>query len=120
MPSAQTSSKRSRWWFRTWPIQFARSNLLAAGTLQFTVPGGNERSEDLWSGEHSFMFSGNNELALQIKAYIEKRMVELRRQQSPSPGAGLADEIRKLADMRTAGILTDEEFKAAKRRLINA
>lgn len=35
-----------------------------------------------------------------------------------SVGTGLADEVKKLADLRDAGILTEEEFDAAKRRLI--
>ena len=34
--------------------------------------------------------------------------------------SGMADEIRKLADLRNEGLLTDEEFEIGKRRLLEA
>jgi hypothetical protein len=33
--------------------------------------------------------------------------------------SSLSDELSKLADLKFQGILSDEEFQAAKRRLIN-
>jgi Short C-terminal domain len=37
----------------------------------------------------------------------------------PSPPTGVADEIAKLAQLREAGVLTDEEFAAQKAKLLN-
>jgi hypothetical protein len=37
----------------------------------------------------------------------------------PSPQTGVADEIAKLAQLREAGVLTDEEFAAQKAKLLN-
>lgn len=39
---------------------------------------------------------------------------------SATPVPGLADELRKLADLRDAGVLTPDEFAAAKARLLAA
>jgi hypothetical protein len=38
----------------------------------------------------------------------------------PSPdGALIADELRKLADLRAEGVLTDDEFAAQKAKLLD-
>ena len=36
----------------------------------------------------------------------------------PAGGAELADQLSRLADLRSAGLLTDDEFAAAKARLL--
>jgi len=36
----------------------------------------------------------------------------------PAGGAELADQLSRLADLRSAGLLTDDEFAAAKTRLL--
>lgn len=36
----------------------------------------------------------------------------------PAAGAELADQLSRLADLRSAGLLTDDEFAAAKARLL--
>ena len=37
---------------------------------------------------------------------------------APAAGVDIMDELQKLADMKAAGILTDEEFAAAKGKLL--
>ena len=37
---------------------------------------------------------------------------------APAAGASLMDELSKLADLKAAGVLTDEEFAAAKAKLL--
>jgi Short C-terminal domain len=37
---------------------------------------------------------------------------------APSPGGDLTSELQKLASLKQAGILTDEEFAAAKAKLL--
>ncbi len=101
-------------------IQFKKSGLIS-GYLQFTIPGGNESRGGAFaaaSDENTFMFKGQNELALEIKGYIEKRIQELHKPQATSSSLSISDEIQKLAEMKAKGILSDEEFQAAKRRLI--
>ena len=100
-------------------IQFKKSGL-TSGYLQFTIPGGNESRAGVFaaaSDENSFMFVRQNDLAIEIKEYIEGRIQELRKPQASSSSI-VADEIQKLADMRAKGILSEEEFQAAKRRLL--
>jgi GYF domain 2/Short C-terminal domain/Domain of unknown function (DUF4429) len=107
-------------------IQFKEAGTFTSGYLQFTVPGGNESRGGLMaaaSDENTFMFTkdeNGNERAKEIKNFIENQVQELR---APKPGAAVAqasvaDEIKKLAELKEQGILTDEEFQAAKRRLI--
>jgi hypothetical protein len=100
-------------------LQFKKSGL-TSGYLQFTVPGGNESERGVFaaaSNENTFMFAGHNEMALEIKDYIEKRMMELRRPEPPSSNNRLSDELQKLANMKEAGILSEEEFMNAKRKM---
>ncbi|CAK9108296.1 Uncharacterized protein SCF082_LOCUS50372 [Durusdinium trenchii] len=101
-------------------IQFKKAGL-TSGYLQFTIPGGNESKAGLFSAasdENTFMFSGRNELAEEIKNYIEQRTREVRNPQDSSDRSSVADELQKLADLKVQGILSDEEFQSAKRRLI--
>ncbi len=37
---------------------------------------------------------------------------------APAPGGDLMDELSKLADLKAAGVLSDEEFAAAKAKLL--
>lgn len=108
-------------------IQF-KSAGFTSGYIQFTIAGGNESRGGVFDAagdENTFMFSGsgsNNQIAEIIKNYIETRIQELR---SPKPApsgnsGGIADEIRKLADLKAQGVLSDAEFQAAKAKLLGA
>jgi len=101
-------------------IQFKASGL-TNGYIQFTIPGSNESQGGLFaaaSDENTFMFSGQNDLASKIKSHIEHKVMELRRPQRATPPSSVADELQKLATLKAQGILSDEEFLAAKQRLI--
>ena len=39
---------------------------------------------------------------------------------TPTPGKSLAEELRELAELRDAGILTNEEFAAQKARILDS
>ena len=96
---------------------------LTRGYIQFTVPGGNESRGGIFSAvrdENTFMFvREHNDLMAEIKDFIERRTAELRAPQSrPSP-ASLSDELQKFAHLHAQGILSAEEFQAAKNRLIS-
>ncbi|MBI3911249.1 MAG: SHOCT domain-containing protein [Armatimonadetes bacterium] len=101
-------------------IQFKKSGL-TSGYLQFTIPGGNESRRGVLaaaSDENTFMFAGQNELALKIKEYIEAQMKRLRTPQGSHP-LSLAEELTRLAEMRERGLLSDDEFQRAKARLLS-
>jgi len=104
-------------------IQFKQASSLVNGYLQFTVPGGNESAGGITgavSDENSFMFRDkkNNEMAQQIKDYIESTISKLHAPQAAAAAPSLSDELLKLSQLKDQGILTDEEFQAAKEKLM--
>lgn len=111
-------------------IQLKKAGL-TAGYIQFTLPGGNESRSginDAFRDENSFAFSlKENETVQKIKEYIEKRMRELRQPQPTqaasvgpsSGGTSIADALIKLAEMKSQGLLSDDEFAAAKKRILS-
>jgi hypothetical protein len=102
-------------------IQFKKSGL-RNGYIRFTILGRKQNEVGVFnpvSDENTFTFTGNNELALQIKDYIEKRLLESRKPLTFSSSSSVADELLKLSDMVTKGILSEEEFQSLKRRLIS-
>ena len=93
-------------------VAFKKSGFVC-GYLQFTIPGSIEGRGDVIDtvmNENSFMFKGQNELAQEIKNYVEKRIQELHRPQTVPSSGSIADELQKLADLKTKGILSEEEF----------
>jgi|GEM_PF-1104402 len=104
-------------------IQFKKSGVLS-GYLQFSIPGGNESRRGILAAtkdENTFMFAGPkaNEEAIKIKDYIEQGIAKIRApQHAAAAPASVADELMKLADLRSKGILSDEEFAAAKASLL--
>ena len=66
------------------------------------------------------MFAGkeNNDLAREIKEYIEKAVLKLLAPQETTLPSNLSDELQKLAQLKEKGILSDDEFQTAKRKLI--
>ncbi len=104
-------------------VQIKQLGMLS-GYLQFTISGGNESRGgilDATKDENTFMFRGseNNELAIKVKNYITSVVKEMRAPKVISTQANLADEIEKLAKLREQGILSEQEFQAAKAKLIN-
>jgi 3-oxoacyl-ACP reductase-like protein len=37
---------------------------------------------------------------------------------APAAGGGIADQLQQLADLKQSGVLSDEEFEAAKQKLL--
>jgi hypothetical protein len=78
----------------------------------------------LISGElkHAIMFSKKDQESFEkIRDFVNERIEQIRIN-SPSAAApskgSLADEIKKLSDLRDAGILTEEEFNQQKKKLL--
>jgi DNA-directed RNA polymerase subunit RPC12/RpoP len=104
-------------------VQFKASGIVFSGYIQFTILGGNESRSGIFGAtkdENTFMFAGtkSNDLAIEIKTYIDSALRKLRKPQADLPTRSLSDELQKLAGLKEQGILSDEEFKDAKKRLI--
>ena len=73
------------------------------------------------TGGHTAVVKGlPKKQASEAKELIEERIAASRdrRQDSASASISTADELAKLAALRDAGVLTDEEFASAKRQLL--
>jgi hypothetical protein len=65
------------------------------------------------------VFQTHSWMALDLKAKLAPVLSHFRQPSSPeAPLASGADEIRKLAELRDAGVLTEEEFQAKKSDLL--
>lgn len=108
---------------------------MMSAVLEVTTPAYQGRSKDFWSsGKNEDPWKVSNCLpgskALFCQGEGAERIEELRRrvrqakQTSPTvtPAAAVdpAEQIRKLAELREAGVLTLEEFDEAKRRILEA
>ena len=106
-------------------VQFKEAGTVVSGYIQFTLPGGNESKGGIFAAtkdENTFMFAQkkNNELAIKIKNYIDSAIKKLRTPQPISHTSSLSDELNKLGGLKKQGILTEEEFLAAKKKLLEA
>jgi hypothetical protein len=103
--------------------------------LEVTTPAYQGRSKDFWSaGKNEDPFKVSNCLpgskALFCQGEGAARIEELRnrvrqakqhaRSPAPTPAVDPAEQIRKLAELRDTGILTEAEFAEAKARIIGA
>lgn len=104
-------------------IQFKKAGALTNGYIQFSFSGGKEDQGGLFDAtkdENTIMFSKKQQPAFEkIKLTIEEKIESLHNQASPSATmVDVADEIKKLAELKDSGILTEEEFEAKKRQLL--
>ncbi|KZE67656.1 hypothetical protein AWM68_17945 [Fictibacillus phosphorivorans] len=105
-------------------IQFKPGGSITNGFIQFAFSGGDETKGGLFDAvndENSIMFKKKqNGDFLKIKELIEEK-----REQISTPSiiqvsttSDVPDQIKKLADLRDSGILTEEEFSAKKKQLL--
>lgn len=105
-------------------VQFKEAGSVFSGYIQFTISGGNESKGGLFAAttdENTFMFAHkkNNELAIKIKEYITSAVRNMHKPQvAQTSTINLSDELKKLAELKEQGILTEEEFIASKNKLL--
>lgn len=93
------------------------------GFIQLSVLGGVEKKGGAFNAtqdENTVMFTYKyNDLAKEIRAFIEKRIIELRNSNSPVVNQiSAADEILKYKKLLDSGIITEEEFNQKKKSLL--
>ena len=103
-------------------IQFKDAGMMTSGYIQFAFIGGHETKGGLFnatSDENTVMFTRKQQSDfVAFRAELEKRRAALA---SPVPQArsgDLASQLQGLADLRKRGVLSEEEFTAAKARLL--
>jgi len=104
-------------------VQFKEAGAVFSGYLQFTIPGGNESKGGIFAAtkdENTFMFAHakKNTLAKEIKEHIDGAIRRSQAPQTAAPATNLSDELQKLAQLKDQGVLSEDEFKAAKNKLI--
>lgn len=107
-------------------IQWRDPSAVFSGHIQFTIMGGSSDSRAGSLDENSMMFNGNDKAEFaRLKAEVEKRMAVFRQARLGGPAAAapaapdFADQIRKMSELRDAGILTEDEFSAKKADLLS-
>lgn len=98
-------------------VQLKKAGMVA-GYIQFSVTGGNEAKSGLFQSsmdENSVNFhvyGGKNERFEECKRLVEERITQ------GKSGHSSLDELSKLADLKTKGVITEEEFQAKKKLLL--
>ncbi|SFG08865.1 Short C-terminal domain-containing protein [Novosphingobium sp. CF614] len=107
-------------------IQLRRPSLLTAGYFQITLPGGIEGRGgiiDATKDENTVMFAKKQIGAFEmVQREIESRLAASRQSSSITPSAPDTDPltaIRKLGELREAGMISEGEFEAKKAELLS-
>ena len=107
-------------------IQVQPANLFNPGRIIFSYPGSKPFTggyEETKEDPDIFLFGTElNQQVVDFKNAVETIMSSMR-QPAPPPlparaPVSLPDEIRKLAELKQQGLLSDEEFEAAKKKLL--
>lgn len=97
--------------------------MITLGYILFSYAGSKPFMGGIWEATQdpdAFLFTSDlNGQVAEFKAKVEARMREAKQ---PAPAhnssVSLTDELRKLAELRQEGILSQEEFEAAKKKLL--
>ena len=93
------------------------------GYIHFSVLGNIDRQRggvfDATRDENSVMFHpGHLPEFLAIRSYVESRLVGGAAAGTPAEGGSVVAELKAIAELRDAGILTEAEFEAKKTELL--
>ena len=96
-------------------VQFKEAGSWLAGFIQFSIKGGFEWQGQVNQDENALQFDkALNVEFLALRDFVQERMAS----GTGSGGAGIADELTKLADLRDQGVLTEQEFLDQKAKLL--
>ena len=93
-------------------IQVRHADLLNAGRIVFLYPGSTEDPDVFHFGMEL------NQKVDEFKSTVDSIMRSIRQTPLVAASANLPEEIRKLADLKQQGLLSEKEFEAAKKKLL--
>jgi len=103
-------------------IQFKKAGFATNGYMQFAFMGGTENKKGLFSAvndENTIMFTKKQQADFEkIKEEIESLRSSLRAGKGAMSGVSVADELKKFAELRDQGIISDSEFDSKKTELL--
>lgn len=104
-------------------IQMKPGGLFSAGYILFSYAGSKPYAGGMFAATEDpdafFFAQGLNEQVASFKSKVEKIMRDSKQSPSSSNSSGtLTDELRKLAELKQQGILSQEEFDVAKKKLL--
>lgn len=110
-------------------VQWKPPGAMVRGFIQFTVPGGNEgrshagrQTSDAAKDENSVLIDRSQREAFErLREAVEQAIAQrgIPTQSAAAP-VSVGDELAKLAALHQQGVLSEEEFAAAKARLIGS
>ncbi len=96
---------------------------MSNGYIQFTVPGGVESKKGLLQAtedENTVMFTSRHKDEFgAIRDYIEARIASRSSGGSAPSGESAIDKLKKLGELRDAGVVSEAEFELKKRELLD-
>ncbi|MBQ7105201.1 MAG: SHOCT domain-containing protein [Bacilli bacterium] len=106
-------------------VQFKKSNTFTRGFLQFIVPGTAEAKKNSYDENIVYFkdawgnFDEENKNAEFIKKYIEEYNMRQNELKQVVNSSSNFDEIKKLKELLDINAITQEEFEAKKKELLN-
>lgn len=109
-------------------VQVRSAGPFANGFIKFSIPGSPELRGGLQaatSDENAVIFTKKQQPEFEaVRAYVERYLTtrystQSSRAQTTTPTADPIEQLRKLAELRDAGVLTPEEFEAKKAELLS-
>ena len=104
-------------------IQFKTAGWATRGYIQFAFTGGTENKRGLLSAasdENTVMFNKKQQPEFEnVKQEIETLRSSLRSGAGATAAPSAADELKKFADLKDQGIITESEFEAKKADLLS-
>ncbi len=102
-------------------IQFKKVGMIFSGYIQFSIMGGVESRGgvmDATKDENTIMFTKAQEPEFEkAKKLIEDEMYKSKSSQTHKVSE--LDELEKLADLKKKGIITEKEFQAKKKKILD-
>lgn len=107
-------------------VQWKDARAFVRGFIEFTIAGGNEnrsragrQAKDQMKNENGVVFTVDQAPPFRVlRAAIEAAMVAGANPSAAPVGGDLGTQLQQLADLHAQGVLTDDEFQAAKSRLL--
>ncbi len=98
-------------------VEVKEANIVSSGYIQFSAPGTNESNNKITLGGWSP--AAMSEKAKEVKSFILQQMQILKSESATPATISTSDELLKLSQLKDSGVLTDDEFQLAKKKLLN-